>query len=514
MNESEGVPGVRQHVNNIPAIVWQADPATLRFRSVEGAAEEMLGYPTSHWLTRQGFFEERIHPEDRSATIALYREAMIASGEASAEYRAVTLSGKNVWCRETIRCCARTDKPKSITGVVTNITQRKQLERQLLSAGRSDALSAFAAQLAHDLNNPLMIVMGYAEEVLRSLDSQDSRWAEVNEILTAAQRIAGVTKQLVQLSCPKTGPSRGINLSQTLTALKSRITEAMSDHVAVEVIPSESPLWAIADADRLGEAITALVAGTRHSVRELTHLTISVDPETIAESLSASVLSFGRYARITIRDDGRELEPGQRGGVFDLTPGKPANREALAAGLARVRAHSTIREWGGDIVFANEFSGTVESGAGSLFSIYLRQVDREMRAVETQGSPLSAERARRETVLVVDDEPILRELIRKILHQEGYYVTEADGVEEGLNVAAQPNTIDLLVTAVDLPGVGGRELARRLFQNNTGMKVLYTTDRPNQNAFRSAHPPGARFLMKPFTLRALLSRVRETLDAA
>ena len=224
--------------DDLPAIVWQADAATLEFRSVEGDAEAMSGYPASYWLSHPEFFEERIHPEDRAATMALYRRVLSTGGEASAEYR--TASG--LWCRETIRVTGA-----SVTGVITNITARKQLERQLLSAGRFEALYGFAGRLAHDLNNPLMIVTGYAEELMQALKPSDPLRQEAGEILGAARRIGGIAAQLTEFARRQGKPASRVNIGDSILNLRSKITAAAGERVAVELTVNREPVLAMAD---------------------------------------------------------------------------------------------------------------------------------------------------------------------------------------------------------------------------------------------------------------------------
>src|ERR1700736_2548219 len=194
---------------DLPAIIWQADATTLQFRSIEGGAEEMLGYPASRWLADRAFFEERIHPEDRGATMALYRKVLRAGGEAGAEYRLTSESGQAVWCRETIRVIGT-----SVIGVITNITSRKILERQLLAAGRFEALYSFAGRLVHDLNNPLMIVTGYAERWLQALKPGDALREEAGEILGAARRIGALTAQLTEFARRQGKPASRVNIGE------------------------------------------------------------------------------------------------------------------------------------------------------------------------------------------------------------------------------------------------------------------------------------------------------------
>ena len=247
---------------DLPAIVWQADAATLQFRSVEGGVEEMFGRPAPYWLSHQEFFEERIHPDDRAATMALYRRVLGTGGEASPEYRAALAAGgaayENVWCRETIRVTGGT-----ATGVITNITSRKTLERQLLSAGRFEALYAFAGRLAHDLNNPLMIVTGYAEELMQALKPGDPLREEAGEILGAARRIGGIAAQLTEFARPQAKPASRVNLGDAILNLRSKITAAAGERVAVELTVNRAAVLAMADPVQLGEVLSAVIAGAR-----------------------------------------------------------------------------------------------------------------------------------------------------------------------------------------------------------------------------------------------------------
>ena len=481
--------------SDLPAIVWQADAATLEFQSVQGDAEGMFGYPASNWLGRPEFFEERIHPDDRAATMALYRRVLSAGGEASSEFR--NASGSR-WCRETIRVTGAT-----VTGVITNITARKQLERQLLSAGRFEALYGFAGRLAHDLNNPLMIVTGYAEELMQALKPSDPLRQEAGEILGAARRIGGIAAQLTEFARRQGKPASRINVGDVLVHLRSKIAAAAGERVAVELTVNPDPVIAMADPGQLGEVITAVIAGARRSTpRERTRIVVAWDVETVAERLSPTALASGRYARITVRDDGHGLDADQAAGVFDPVLSKTGDPASAAAALALARAYSLVHEWSGDIAFAGE------PGQGSTFSIYLPLVEPEggpvVRPAVHAETPRATEPA---TILVVEDETGIRELIRKILLRERYRVLEAGSAEEAL-ATAQGQSIDLLITDVMLPGIHGPELARRMQQAAPKLKTLFISGFTGEEKV----PAGSRFLAKPFTLGALLEKVRAALE--
>jgi signal transduction histidine kinase len=483
---------------DLPAIVWQADAATLQFRSVEGGVEAMFGDAASRWLDRRESFEERIHPEDRAATMALYRAVLSTGGEASAEFRAAPGTGPTVWCRETIRVSGTT-----VTGVITDITTRKKLERQLLSAGRFEALYSFAGRLAHDLNNPLMIVTGYAEELMQALKPGDPLREEAGEILGAARRIGGLAAQLTEFARPQGKPASRVNLGDTILNLRSKIAAAAGERVAVELTVNRAPVVAMADPVQLGEVLSAVIARGR----ERTQITIGWDVETVAERLSPTALPAGKYARITIHDNGPGLDAEQAAGVFDPVLSKTADPASAAAGLALARAYSIVHEWGGDIAFTSQTSPK-EVQRGSAFTIYLPYVEPEgvappvVRPAQTE--PRRGEPA---TILVVEDESGIRELIRKILQRERYRVLEARSAEDALAVA-RGQAIDLLITDVMLPGIHGPELARRMQQAVPRLKTLFISGYTGDERV----PAGARFLAKPFTLAALLEKVREALE--
>lgn len=479
----------------IPAIVWQADAATLAFTSVSAAAAGMLGYPVSHWLTTPQFFRERIHPEDRAEVLALYQDAIEREGEASAEYRAITASGDAVWCRETIHVAPG----RVITGVIIDISSRRRLEEQRVNAQRNEALHGLASRLAHDLNNPLMIITGYAEEMLHALKPEDPLRGEVEQIMQATERISGITGQLLGFTRRLANPAQPVDVGRAMAGLTEKI--AAGEAVKVEIEPGD-PVWAMADAAQLEEVILTLASGAREGAKERSRVTVSYRVEAISEQLPHSTLSPGVYAAISIRDDGR----GTDRKVFEAVLAKDPASAAVA------RAYATVREWGGDIAFSSE------PFRGSEFIIYLPEAEPAAApskivaaAPVTKAGP--APQPVRQTILLVEDEDSIRALVRKILRRENYSVIEAGSAEEALHLAgSHKGRIDLLLTDMMLPGKSGRELAESLRKSIPDVKILYVSGFTSDEEVRAgAFPPGSKFLQKPFTLNALVNKVRESL---
>jgi signal transduction histidine kinase len=383
---------------------------------------------------------------------------------------------------------------------IPGITPRKQLERQLLAAGRFEALYGFAGRLAHDLNNPLMIVTGYAEELMQALKPSDPLRQEASEILGAARRIGGIAAQLTEFARPQGKPASRINIGETILSLRPKLTAAAGatgERTAVELSENRTPILAMADPGQLGEVLAAIVARPSKGIpRERTRIAIAWDVQTVAERLSPTPLAPGKYARITVHDDGPEMDPAQAAGVFEPVLSKTGDAAPAAAssGLALARAYSIVHQWGGDIAFSSE------PGQGSTFAIYLPLVEPEGGSVEPRTTATT-------TILVVDDETGIRDLIRKILQRERYRVLEAGSAEEAFTVA-QGQSIDLLITDVMLPGIHGPELARRMQQTAPRLKTLFISGFTGEEKV----PVGGQFLAKPFTLGALLEKVRAALD--
>ncbi len=493
-------------LGEVPAIVWEADAATLAFRTVRGDAEALLGYAAAHWTGTRQFFEERIHPEDRQGTVEFYLAAIArGTGDASAEFRAVTAAGGTVWVREAVRV-----KSGTLMGVMTSIERRKQLEDQLLRSERADALKGMASKLAHDLNNPLMIVTGYAEEMRSTLPENDPMRGDFDQILTATDRISGIAAQLLNYTRRQAHEASPVNVTQTLAHMEEKLAHAAGVGCAVHIGASET-VWAMAEETQLEEIVLALVSHERADAKERSHVSIGCEIDTIAEHLPGSTLEAGAYACVTIHDNGKGLEGANREAVFEGFLSKQGDQ---TSGAALARAYAIVREWGGDIAFFSE------PFRGSIFLVYLPHAVAPV-VVETAPVVVAEEAAveppveiARETILLVEDEAGIRALVRKILRRENYNVIDAGSAEEALAMAASAaGKIDLLVTDVKLPGASGRELAEKVREARQDVKVLYVSGYTDDDAVRTgAIPPGSRFLQKPFTLGALVGKVKESLE--
>jgi signal transduction histidine kinase len=506
------------------AILWQADPATLAFHFVGGAAEEILGYPASHWLATPQFISGRIHPSDRDQVMALYQTVADRGGEGSAEFRALSASGETVWCRETIRVSSSSEGTPSegqagavMAGVLTKIGERRRLETQSLVAGRIDALRGLAGRMAHDLNNPLMIVTGYAEEMLNTLPAQDRLRGDIAEILTATRRLTELTGHLLAFTRPPAKATAKISLDQIVPDLRARFQAAAGEiEVALRV---SAPVAVFADREQLAEAVLALASSALENTRAVSRLTVLCQTGQIGEQIQPATLQPGAYARIEIHAAGVGLGTSAVSVFESFLPAREQPGTAKSVGPAVARAYANIRQWGGDVFFSSH------ADRGSVFVIYLPYAEPEeppvMRDTAAQSEPAPEARPamlpqpQPETILLVEDEPGIRGLVRKILRREGYHVLEAGSGEEALSVVSSHGaSVDLLLTDVLLLGMSGRDLAESLHRAGPPLKVVYISGYTDDESVRAGEfPPGAKFLQKPFTLGALTGTVREALDS-
>jgi PAS domain S-box-containing protein len=391
--------------------------------------------------------------------------------------------------------------------------EAKLTERQQITAARAEAIQGLAARLAHDLNNPLMIITGYAEEMLGGIPADDPHRADAEQIMAATERIASITSQLLQVTRKQAKPPQRVDIAALLRKLKPQISEAAGNQIEVEIAATGN-LAALADPSQLQDVILALASSNREDARARTSLQITCTAVDLDAANASPTLEPGRYTRMALHDNGKGFDANKSVGVFETILTRDGVTKERSAAAALARAYQLVREWGGDIVY------TGEASVGTTFLVYLPFAEpgaaEEEPAIRSTVALRKAPPAEppRPTVLVVDDEADIRSLIAKILRREKYNVLEAGNVEEGLAAAAaHKGSLDLLVSDVMLADRSGRELAEKLREKLPTLKVLYISGYTDDESVRSGiRPAGAKFLQKPFTLGALLGKVREALQ--
>ncbi|HYL77606.1 MAG TPA: response regulator [Bryobacteraceae bacterium] len=512
--EPQGFPA-SELIDNLNAVVWAAELPGMNFLFASKHAQGVLGYAADHWIGNAGFWADRVYEGDRDWVMQSYQRA-IERGEGHAcEFRAVAADGKLVWLRESARLLKDAEgHPNYLIGVAVDVTERRQLEEQLVQSERVEAVSRLASRMAHDLNNMLMILTGYGEELLNGIPAGSPQRSDVQEMLTATERMTTLTNQLLAFSRRQPQAVHPVELEKVLSSVADRLRVLLGQGIELQVSLADAPSMVKADAPALEQVVASLVERARQAMHGQGRITMETSSVEIAEDLrrAEEPLRPGSYGVITISYTGRPLEGEARVMLFEsVLPGKEPWDDAAAAAT---RAYGIVRQWGGDISVS---SGAVE---GSVFRIFLERVEEHVAAPEPQAAivepeppPVEPEKPL-ETILVVEDEAGIRALVRKILRRQGYEVLEAGNGEEALALAASHSgNLDLLITDVMMPQMGGHELADRLREQHRDVKVLYVSGYTDDAAIYAGNlPPGTAFLQKPFTLGSLLDKVKEVLS--
>jgi two-component system, cell cycle sensor histidine kinase and response regulator CckA len=509
-------PGTRdcEVTDNLEAVAWILDLPAKKFAFVSRHAEQLLGYPAEHWTTNASFWTDRVHLADRDWVSQSYERA-IERGEANVlEFRAVASDGHMVWLREMGRVAADSQgRASRLVGISMDVTERRLLEDQLTQAGRVEAISKLASRLAHDLNNMLMIMTGYGEELLNGLPQGSSLRSDVQEILTATERMTGLTSQLLSFARRQAAPAGTVELETMLGTVQQYLRVLVGEKTELQVKLSPDVNVVRADPSQLEQIIAAIVDRWRQIAQDKGLIRIQTSRLDIRENIrrADAPLQPGAYGVITIRGTGMAFGDDLKTSLFEsVLSGKEPTDDA---GSAVSRAYGAMRQWGGDIAVSTE------GNEGPVVSLFLPLIEEradqptERKVVEPAPAPPVAQL---ETILVVEDEAGIRALVRKILRRQGYEVLEAANGDDALAICREHSgPIDLLITDVIMPEVGGRELVDRFRELCAAAKVLYVSGYTDDSTIYSGnHPAGTAFLQKPFTLGALLDKVKEVLGSS
>ncbi|HTC90418.1 MAG TPA: response regulator [Bryobacteraceae bacterium] len=505
----------QQFVDNMDAIVWAVELPSMNFIFASPQAEKLLGFAPEHWTSHPSFWLDRVHDSDRDWVAKDYQRAIESGTEHSCEFQAITATGGSVWLREYARPLPGAEgQPRYLIGVAVDVTERRMLEDQLVQAERVEAVSRLASRMAHDLNNMLMILTGYSEELLTNLPAGSTLRADVQEILAATDRMSGLTSQLLSFARRQGGGSTEMDLESTLGRFGPRLSALLGTHVGIELRLSSEPNRVRADYSQLEQVMIAIVERARQAMHAGEKIVVETSRLEVTEDLRRpnAPLQTGSYAVISIVAPGQPLDAEAKAALFECSlPGKEP-WDDLAATLSR--AYGVVRQWRGDISVSNG------PRSATVFRVFLPRVESPVGevaaepAIAVEPPPAAQEpTAPLATILVVEDEAGIRALVRKILRRQGYEVLEAANGQDALALCREHGQrVELLITDVLMPQMGGRELVERLQTQGHDMKVLYVSGYTDDSTVYSGDlPPGTAFLQKPFTLGSLLDKVKEVL---
>lgn len=501
-------------VSNIPALVfkgygdWSVD-------FFDRKIENMTGYRKEDFDSRFLKWSNLILPEDLRQAQQVVTEALKGDRSYEREYRIKAKDGKIIWIQERSQIIGDSQGDFAyISGVFFDITHAKETEEalrqsqeQLLQAQKMEAVGRLAGGVAHDFNNLLTGIIGYAELLLLRSDPHDPQRREVEEIRKAGERAASLTRQLLAFSRKQILQPKKLNLNTVVRDMEKLLQRLIGEDIYL-VANLEAGLGSVeADPAQIEQVVINLAVNARDAMPNGGKLTIETANVELDGAYGYRDVNFqpGAYVMLAVSDNGEGMDEETMAHIFEpFFTTKSSNR---GTGLGLSTVYGIVKQSGGYIWVYSEPKW------GTTFKVYLPLATSPLE-VEKSRPETSDHRQGWETILLVEDEAVVRELTCAALQQDGYQVLTAASPKEALTICAVvEGNIHLLLTDVVMPGMSGRELAERLTSRYPEMKVLYISGyAENAISHHGVLDPGIAFLAKPFTPNALANRVRKVLD--
>ncbi len=397
----------------------------------------------------------------------------------------------------------------AVLGILRDMTAQKQLEEQLRHSQKIEAVGRLAGGLAHDFNNILTAIGGYADIIDRKVDDGPIK-ENIQEIITSSDRATKLIQQLLAFSRRQVIKPIPVNLNSIINAMDALLNRVVGENVDYRTYFEEDIGAIEIDPALLEQVIMNLVINARDAMPEGGTLTI----ETFNTELSSDYgethpdVMPGKYVALAISDTGFGIAEDIRDQIYE--PFFTTKEKGKGTGLGLSTVYGIIKQSGGHVWCYSEVA------KGTTFKIYFPRVDKEVVPAPVQKTISDEDypKAKNETILIAEDEDSVRRFCNNVLTDLGYNVIQAKDGTEALQISQQKSkSIDLLVTDIMMPGLNGKELADRLWKENGDLKVIFISGYTNNVIVnRGIIDPGITFIQKPFSAKTLSIRVREVLD--
>jgi two-component system cell cycle sensor histidine kinase/response regulator CckA len=391
---------------------------------------------------------------------------------------------------------------------VQDLTERRRAEEQVRQAQKMEAVGRLAGGVAHDFNNMMMIIMGFSDFLLTTLERSDPRWADAEEIRKAAERAMHLTRQLLGFGRQQLVARHVLNLNEIISGMERMLRPLLGEDIRLATQLSVSLGGIEADYGQLEQVVMNLALNARDAMRgggRLTIETLDVDlPEGYAYRQIGIDIPAGSYVMLVVSDTGDGMTPEVKARLFEpFFTTKPATQNT---GLGLATVYGIVAQSGGYIWVDSE------PGRGTAFKICFPKVESEDDTTAPTSQPAEPAGGS-ETILLVEDEDTVRIVASRVLTTRGYVVHNAANGEEALALARKlGGALDLVLTDVVMPDMGGVELVDRLLQLRPGLKVVYMSGYAHGDKLLEPQGVDRSFLQKPFSTESLSLKVREVLD--
>ena len=494
-----------------PVLIWVNGLDGCEF--VNQSYLDFIGVPAA--VNVRGYdWAAYIHPEDREQYLEAYTVAFRARAVFEAQFRFLRHDGQYRYMKSTGR--PRYDARGTFVGFVggtVDITDLKEAEElvragedRLRQSAKMEAIGRLAGGLAHDLNNQLYAVAGFAEFISRDPGLAARAREDLLQLRSAVDRMAGLTRQLLAFSRQQVLTPETLDLNAAVSDVKPMLERLIGRNVTMTVSLAPAPLWVRVDRSQLTQVLLNLAINARDAMPDGGEVRLLTDIRSIeangAESNGA--LAPGRYAELVVRDTGMGIPPEHLPRIFEPFFTTKAVGQGTGLGLATV--HGIVSQSGGQV-------WAVSDAGGAAFTVLLPLTDAPGPATMRSGGDGHSPQPAR--ILVVDDEDLVRSVMARCLEEEGYAVVQARNGREALERLADDGSIDLVLSDLVMPVMSGRELARELSSRRPELPVLWISGHPWEPALGDApRQPAEPVLQKPVAAAALREAVAGALHRA
>lgn len=501
----------RELVENARDIIYEHD-LNGRYTSTNKSGQQLTGYTQAETLELS--IANTVAPEYLDKAREMLRLKLAGETVTAYELEILTKDGGRIPVEVNTRLVNKKGAPVGVQGIARDITERKRLEealrdseQQLRQSQKLEAIGQLAGGVAHDFNNLLTAINGYSALALRRLGEDHPISSCLEEIKKAGDRAANLTRQLLAFGRKQLLQPLAINLNDIVSDMIKLLKRLIGEDIQLVTKPGSGLKQIKADPGQLEQVIVNLVVNARDAMPRGGTVTIETANTTLDGAYASRHVGVtpGDYVMLAVSDTGVGMDHHTQSHIFE--PFFTTKEKDKGTGLGLSTVYGIIKQSGGNIWVYSEL------GKGTTFKIYLPLIEGEVSA-KAEGDPAPIKRGS-ETVLLVEDEDMVRKLASELLEENGYIVLEANGGEEAITLGkSHTEPIDLLITDVVMPKFSGKQVAEQLRAIHPETKVLFMSGYTDEAiVHHGIVDSGIAFIQKPFSERALAQKIRDVLDA-
>ena len=466
-----------------------------------------MGYPREELATK--YIQDLMPPEDFEYAMALLSRSLKNSKDhVIYEANCVDSSGKRFLVEFSASLVFENGKAIGMQGIGRDVTERKRLEEQLLKIQKLEALGHLAGEVAHSFNNSLTVIQGFGSLLKRSDFGSEKQKSYLENIYQAGEDASRFTAQLLAFSRKQITEPERLNLNDVLMGMGDMLRIALGENITLEIFPTPELGVIESDQSQLRQVVMNLVLNARDVMAEGGSIVIATSMVSSEDDPYLSKAEPGtQYVKLTVTDTGIGMDTETQRRLFE--PFFTTKPDGKGTGLGLFTAYGVVKQSGGFIEVSSQL------GKGSTFSLYFPIIEKNFNVVapriesarDYRGSGL---------ILLVEDEPAVRSLVKEILIENGYRVLIAENGERALAVLEESHDdIDLILTDVKMPGIDGVKLSKLVTEFNPSIKILFMSAYTEEIiAIQNELRLGRQFIQKPFTPENLLRKIQDSLTAA